>query len=468
MPDTAYDRVAYPTRPLADTHPDRLMTIARLHGLNPPAIAGARVLEIGGGDGGNLIAFAAANPGSRCLSFDLSAAAVARGQDWIAAAGLSNIDLRVGDIVAEADTMAGEFDYIICHGVYSWVPAPVRAALLRLIGRVLAPDGIAYLSFNAKPGGYFRQVLRDRMLRELADVEGHDARIAAAHQWLTDFARPREGDALLQAALRKIADPMARRDPAVLFHDELGEVWEPQALIDVAHAAADEGLLYLNDAISGLTDLGLPGDGLDEESLLRKAQWHNDDGLAFFHKMLLVRRSARPARSLNIAGLRTLYVASLAEHVEGFKFRVGEISFDVEDDVMAEGLGRLRAIWPQRLPVAEIAPDPERARLLYRIHNTEAITLHAEPLPGVRMAGGRPLASALARAQVAAGLDEVHTLDQRVMTIRDPGPKRFLTLLDGRRDRDRLAADWAASGHGDEVTVDAALHQFAAAALLVS
>lgn len=465
---TIYDRVAYPTRPMADTQPDRLFAIARLHGLAPPPPAGARVLEIGGGDGGNLIAFAAAHPDSRCLSFDLSEAAAARGRHWIAAAGLENIVVRQGDIVAEAGSLDGAFDYVICHGVYSWVPASVRAAVLRLIGRVLAPDGIAFVSYNALPGGHFRRAIRDRLLRVVADVTGDDARLQAAHDWLVDFARPRDGDALLQRALREVAAPMADRDAAVLFHDELGEVWEPQAMVDVVAAAAGEGLMFLNDALSGLTDLGLPGAGTDMATLLAKAQALNDDGIAFFHKTLLVRDGAQPARALDTDAMGGLWVSSLVERTGPMTFRAGKVNVEVDDAMLADGLARLRGLWPQRLPVAELAPDPERRRVLYRVHTTGAITLHGAALPGVRVAGERPVASPLARAQAAAGLDEVHTLDQRVVTMKDAGPKRFLALLDGTRDRSRIAADWAASGHGHEVGVDAALNQFAASALLVA
>ena len=68
----AYDVMAYPSGVFATTHPDHLATIARLHGLNPPPPETARVLEIGGGDGMNLIAMAAAYPDARFRSFDLA------------------------------------------------------------------------------------------------------------------------------------------------------------------------------------------------------------------------------------------------------------------------------------------------------------------------------------------------------------------------------------------------------------
>src|SRR5262245_41296039 len=137
---TSYDLVAYPSDAFLATHPDRLATVARLHGLHSPAIETARVLEVGGGTGINVIAMAAAYPDAQFLSFDLAQEPVARGQAIVAAAGLTNVRVELADILVAAETLEGPFDYIIVHGVYSWVPEPVRAAIMRLIGRVLADN----------------------------------------------------------------------------------------------------------------------------------------------------------------------------------------------------------------------------------------------------------------------------------------------------------------------------------------
>ena len=75
MPDNVYDAVRYSNYPYAQTHPDRLATVAILHGLEPPDPFHARVLEIGCGAGGNLMAMAAATPGIRAVGVDLAARA---------------------------------------------------------------------------------------------------------------------------------------------------------------------------------------------------------------------------------------------------------------------------------------------------------------------------------------------------------------------------------------------------------
>jgi len=130
MPDNAYDAVRYSNYPYAQTHPDRLATVAILHGLEPPDPFTARVLEIGCGAGGNLMAMAAATPGIRAVGVDLATGPIEDGRAVIAEVGLTNVELRQGDVRDLTDGALGEFDYIVAHGVYGWIPQDARDALL--------------------------------------------------------------------------------------------------------------------------------------------------------------------------------------------------------------------------------------------------------------------------------------------------------------------------------------------------
>ena len=69
---TTYDEIPYSNHPYLQTHPDRLAVIATLHGLEPPPPSHARVLEIGCGAGGNLLALAYAAPEVRAVGVDLA------------------------------------------------------------------------------------------------------------------------------------------------------------------------------------------------------------------------------------------------------------------------------------------------------------------------------------------------------------------------------------------------------------
>src|SRR6476469_9617489 len=126
---TAYDVVSYPGHSYPQTHPDRLATIATLYGLTPPPPETCRVLELGCGDGANLLPVAYTLPGSTCVGIDLAADALARGQAAAAELGLGNLSLQQLD-VTEISRDFGQFDYIIAHGLYSWVPPHVQEKVL--------------------------------------------------------------------------------------------------------------------------------------------------------------------------------------------------------------------------------------------------------------------------------------------------------------------------------------------------
>ncbi len=465
---TPYDVVAYPSALFPETLPDRMAMVARLHGLAAPDIATARVLELGGGDGSNIIGMATAFPHGRFANIDISASAIARGTAMAKSIGLTNVIMAVGDILALAEQFEGEFDFIIAHGVYAWVPAPVRAALLRVIGRALAPDGVAFVSYNAYPGCHMRMMLREMLLFEFGGIEDPNERASVARAWLAHMGEARPDDRLVAAALRNVARPMARKPLAVLHHDELAEIWEPQHISSVAAAAAAEGLAFLNDASPLQFESGFPGADTPESDVVAEAQRFDHRAIAFFHETLLVRAGRSPRRAPDFDAMADLWIAGRAERQGQDRFSCDGSDFTLSDAPLADALEALSGIWPLRRKVADVAPDRERSEALYSLATSnEAVTLHAGPRPGATDASSHPCASPLARWQVAAGLPLIHTLDHRIIKLDEAGPRAFLALLDGSRDQAALAAAWAASPHGGEVSVAAALAQFAAAALLV-
>ncbi len=184
---TPYDEVTYPGWPFPQAQPERLATLARLFGMAPADPAGCRMLELGCGDGGNALAVACAWPGARVVGIDLAPSAIDRGRALAAEAGIANVDLRVGDI-ARLPADLGEFDYVVAHGVYSWVPEPVRAALLDACRRHLAPQGVAFVSYNVLPGGHLRRMLREMLLMHVEEIEDPGRRCVAAREFLSWIA----------------------------------------------------------------------------------------------------------------------------------------------------------------------------------------------------------------------------------------------------------------------------------------
>src|SRR5262245_38588278 len=129
MPSYSYDEVPYPNLSHVQSHPDTLATLATLLGLSPAPIEHSRILEIGCASGGNLIPMGLSLPGATLVGIDYSPRQIAAGQAALAGVGVANVTLRDMDIRAVTPEL-GEFDYIIAHGIYSWVPDEVRGRLL--------------------------------------------------------------------------------------------------------------------------------------------------------------------------------------------------------------------------------------------------------------------------------------------------------------------------------------------------
>lgn len=265
-----YDALPYRSKPMFRTHPARMAAVAWLYGLDPATVSRARVLELGCAAGDNLIPLAARFPQAQFLGIDLGRVMVEDGQARIAALGLDNIELRVESITDLGDD--GEpFDYIICHGVYSWVPEPVREKILEICGRRLSHNGIAYISYNVLPGWRTLQPIRDAMRLVPAGL-GEVARAQQGRALLKflEEAAPQQG--LWGRLLRHVPGLTGSDDDSYLFHEYLEAVNEPCMFIDFVDDADRHGLAYLGE--SGLSAMFPQAHG---EALAAKVDQVADD-----------------------------------------------------------------------------------------------------------------------------------------------------------------------------------------------
>jgi SAM-dependent methyltransferase len=247
---TSYDLVVYPSNAFPQTHPDRLAVVATLLGLDPPPVVHCRVLEVGCAGGGNVIPMAAGLPGSRFLGIDNAPGPIAAGRRVIAGLGLQNIELRTASIL-DVDESYGQFDYIISHGIYSWVPAHVRHKLLEIYRDRLAPQGIGYISYNALPGWHLRGMLRDMMLYHVGRFAeaGPQTQIAQARA-LVDFlirGVPEENNAY-GMHLRREQDIIKQTADGHFYHDHLESENNAFYLFQFCAHLKAKGLRYAGEA----------------------------------------------------------------------------------------------------------------------------------------------------------------------------------------------------------------------------
>lgn len=471
---STYDDVPYPTAIFSQTHPDRLATLARLAGLDPPAIETARVLEIGAGDGMNLIALAIAFPEAQFVGFDLAPTAIERGLKWIATTGVRNVRLEVLDILDAADVLDGAFDYIIAHGVYAWVPDEVRAATMALIGRKLSADGVAFVSYNALPGGYLRLALRDALQFALDGIESAAERVSQARAHLAVLAeKPESAENPLQAALRDAASRTLDKPWSVLCHDELGPYFYPQSLADVVAAANANGLRFLGDADRELmANAFLPDDVTPEDDpdrqLVRLLQATDYRETRFFRQTLLVSDQAQPRRRIDQGALAALFATTRCRRIDATHFREGVVEFEMCDEVLAEALGRLTEARPRRIRVRDLVDDETRRLAIFELFDAGLLDLHTVDFGYVDRVSDRPVASPLVRAMIADGMSTVCTLDHRLMAISEFGPRHLLASLDGSRTVETLADVGAEAGLDTPEALSRGLQSLVCQAVLVA
>ena len=470
-----YDDLPYAGLPFPQTHPGRLAAMARLFGVPATAPSRCRVLELGCASGDNLIPFAAAMPDARFVGLDLSARQVATANATIAASGLSNITIAQRDL-AELSNADGTFDYIIAHGLYSWVPDAIRDKLLAVCRDNLAPNGIAYVSYKTYPGWSTHVVLRD-MMRLFAPAAGDAAtRMRHARSLLDVFGAHLEPDTPYGALLRDQIDYLRGVPDGYMFHDHLEDSSHPVYFHEFVADAHRHGLEFMSEA-----GLGAMGPGQIPPQAAQALQGVTTDYFGLeqlidvlvnrsFRQSLLVHAGTPIVRRIDAQSVFAFTLASPARTTsrqpaltsgqpERFEAPNGG-TFTSSIALAKAALLHLIDHWPHgvafdatfvaarsRLGLSAEAPLEERRLLgeeMLRAYAAGIVELRVEEPNVAAHAGERPRASALARHQAAQGGPVTTLLHLRVNL--DPYNRTLVQLLDGTRDHDALRQALAAAG----------------------
>lgn len=298
---TYYDTLPYDSYSFPYSHPARLAAVARLFGLTPPKNKKFRVLELGSASGGNLIPLAMFYPEVEVIGVDYSEVQVEQGQKLIKALNLEKRVQLLCQSITDIDKDIGEFDYIICHGVYSWVPTEVQNAIITTIQNHLKPNGVAYVSYNVYPGWKRLEIIRDMMLYHTREMSNHKPQERMAQgRAIVEFIRNLSHE---QSGIRQMIDApwegLKNKADSYLVHEFLEPVNQPCYFLDFAEKLAAYDLTYLADAepaVSFIQDL--PEDKVKE--LIQASQSNQVmleqymDFLYFrqFRKSLIVHQSA--------------------------------------------------------------------------------------------------------------------------------------------------------------------------------
>jgi len=485
---TSYDEVPYESHPFAQTHPDRLCTLATLLGLKPATVARCRVLELGCAAGGNLIPMACALPASNFIGIDLSEREIADGKEVVGDLGLTNIELKHLSIL-DIGPDFGKFDYIICHGVYSWVPAAVQEKILDICSKNLAPQGIAYVSYNTYPGWHMRGMIRDMMSYHARQFTVPEMKVRQSRNLLDFLVKAsRQQNSPYGLMLKQEAESIRRSSDSYLFHEHLEDVNEPVYFYQFVERAAAHGLKYLAETeLSTMVPGNYPPE--IENVLLAQDMIHMEQYMDFlrnrmFRQSLLCQKHVTPNYSLKAQQLKGFHVASPAKPQDDkpdlasaepvlFETPAG-VTLNSREPLVKAAMTCLAEAWPQALPFTQLV-EKARARVqaikcedhsadadtqalgqtllsFYGTASTNLIELYLNPPAFVTAVSDRPRAFALARLQAARG--------PRVTNLRHESvflgefERQLLRLLDGTHDRAALADALGRLAATGELTVE--------------
>lgn len=466
----SYDQIPYHSGPFRQTHPCHLATLPVLFGQPAPPVRSCRVLELGCASGGNLLPMAIEFPESEFVGVDLSARQIADGQQILDELKLSNLALRHQSIldIGDAD---GQFDYIICHGVYSWVPRAVQDKILEIGARNLKPGGLCYVSYNTYPGWHLRGTVRDMMRYHVAGFDDPQTQIQQARsllEFLNTSTTPRsEAYRLLLSEEAKILN---RHSDNYLFHEHLEEVNAPLYFHEFIERATAAGLQYLAD-----TDFGsMVADRLDEQtaailrdvSLLQQEQYMDFLRNRMFRASVLCHAGIRLDRNVKVSRLAACHVA-LDDRLELVDPPLGnteplEVAMHGEQIATTAPLTKaalvaLNSRWPDSVAFSELLEDAvarasaagapmrsaDRPALedalctdLMTLFMHGLVRLQVDPPQLVQHAAVCPETSALVRLQARQGALVTNRRHQMIQVA--DLPRALLQQLDGRRDRPAL------------------------------
>jgi SAM-dependent methyltransferase len=429
------------------------------------------VLELGAGDGAHLIPLALEQPDASFIGIDLAGSAIARGQARANALGLENIRLEQADL--STFRAAEPFDYVIAHGVYSWVPPDVQELLLAGCKRLLAPQGLAYISYATYPGCHQREMVRNLMLF-------HTARLPLTSDAVTEgqefakFVREHQtsGEAYGSALQQELAR-MQAHGVGYAFHDDFAEHNSPVYFGElVERVRAHELDFFAESLFSFFDDARLAADvlgvieRLSGDDLVTREQYLDFLRGRAFRQSLFCHAGARPQQPWQLEQLATLSAASalvsttpeLSASViapETFVSPSG-VQLTAESRCVRAALRELGQLWPRSVSVAELlarslnaqgaSAEPARAaerqlllRTLLRAAAVKLIELDVAPPVVALHVSERPLGSPLARLEAEQGLT-VTDLWHRRLKLDDEAGRFLLSLLDGTQSHAQLAS----------------------------
>jgi len=452
--DFIYDDVPYPSFVFPQTNPDRLATLARVHGIDAVPPASCRMLELGCGDGTNLLALAYAMPESRFVGIDLAATHIKSAKAAAEKLDISNVEFFELDVTKADAAALGEFDHIVAHGLFSWVPDFLRPEILELSSKCLAPNGIGYISYNELTGCLIREITHGMMRFATRDIADPNEKVSVGIDFLEDIVDAAEDDSVYQTMLDLELEQISERTPQNVFHDDLSEMNRPFYFEDFAKMLSEHGFQYLCEAepseLARAAAFKFPKSitgTIAQEQYRDFVTGRRFRTTLFCRKGIAIDRTCAPERigSLCLAGQLEFDDRDDISGDTPMSFRTAKGNkLTINHPLTKKGLVAIADAWPQLTKAADLiagaSNDDAATTLGYLMQLFKAGFIKAHTLEQhfFTTISERPETSRFARFQVENGSNAVATLTGLNLEIKDPAIGKLLFLTDGTRDIEDL------------------------------
>jgi methyltransferase-like protein len=485
-----YDDLPYQSFPYPDSAPERLAAVAAIFGLPAPDVARARVLELGAASGGNLIPAALRHPHMEAVGVDISSVQVEIGRDYIGRLNAGNVKLQDADLL-EVDTKAlGQFDYIIAHGIYSWVPPEVQESILRIISECLRDDGVAFVSYNTYPGWRTKEILRDAMLMHGGARESATEQVAYGRAMLNFLDRIAVKGGLMSAALNESMAQVMQMPAYYVAHEYLGPYNSPCYFHQFVERIGHHGLAYLGEAQVATMIPSNYGEDLSQQlyGALGQDQVRVEQYLDFaiaraFRQTLLVKekRAENLRWQLDQKALHRMHFAAQLKTADGAGIRLdgqpqvfvsppntGNITAGLS--AIKQAIDLLARTWPGTTTREQLIhhagrtqgdKDPVSAEtlsaaideLLERLLIRGMARFRLDPVEAAATVDERPVIDPAVRRQVGAIADHVTNAWHDIVEINE-AERLLLPAMDGTLDRAGMIAMVASALRDDRLQPD--------------
>lgn len=368
--ESSYDENPYISKTYYHTQPEKLKSNLRLLDFISPNLKNAKVLEIGCSFGGNIIPFAIENPESTVVGVDLSKVQVDEGNKIIDFLGLKNIRIYHKNILDYNEDFE-QFDYIICHGVFSWVDENVQKGILKFIKNHLTKNGLAMISYNTYPGWKSLEVSKDAMkfrnkmlAKQDKDVTGKNQ--IAYGKGILEFLDEYSG---LNKRIKDNFTYVGQKNDYYLLHEYFEVYNTPFYIYDFNELLETEGLAHVVDSYLQKSFPFLSNEILDkiendcQNDYIGKEQYYDYLTDCQFRSSIITHKDnikdINISRNIKIDSIKALnYRGFYVKNEEG-KYVIGEDKEVVEDEKKALLLETVAKHYPNTVTIDELEKELE-------------------------------------------------------------------------------------------------------------